>query len=240
MTAFSRLASAVRLGLESKPLVRSINFHNTARANLAEFDRQLGHCAKHFHTVNEDDVGRYLATGVWERSKPGMLLAFYEGYRNNYDVIVPLLEKHGLTGWFFVICGFIDCPIPEQLNYAEAHSIDMGTREYPDGRYAMTWDELRSMDKRHVIASHALSHQTIATMGPAERRAEIIGSQELLIRHLGHPARAFVSFGGPAYGEHPPSDALIDEAGYQFVVSNYRIQRLRDQEGSGPQRTTGA
>ena len=65
-------------------------------------------------------------------------------------------------------------------------------------------------------------------MSESERRAEIVGSQATLTRELGHPVRTFVSRGGPAYGDHAPSDALIDEAGYQFVVSGYGIQRLRN------------
>ena len=45
--------------------------------------------------------------------------------------------------------------------------------------------------------------------------------------NLGHPVRTFVSYGGPAYGAHAATDALITKAGYQFVFSNLRIQRLR-------------
>jgi len=228
VNAFARLAATVQSRFDTQPLVRAINFHNTAQANASAFERQLEHCARHFSTVAEDDLDRYLATGDWHKPKPGMLFAFYEGYRNNHDVIVPLLDRYGLTGWFFVITGFIDCPVEDQLGYAEPHDIGMSSREYPDGRYAMSWAELRDMDGRHVVASHALSHWDIAGMDPAGQRAEIVGSQASFIRHIGHPVRAFVSRGGPAYGGDPAMDALIDEAGYQFVVSGYRIQRLRD------------
>ena len=227
---FAALADNLYEAWKSKPLIRSINFHNTARSNAEVFDRQLEHCARHFSTVSEDELDAYLATGEWHKSRPGMLLAFYEGYRNNYDIILPLLEKHGLIGWFFVITGFVDCPVAEQLDYVEPHGIDMVSREYADGRYAMTWEELRRIDDRHVVASHARSHLRIAPMSPAERRAEIVGSQESFVRNLGHPVSTFVSRGGPAHGDHTVSDVLIAEAGYQFVISNYRIQRLRSKD----------
>ena len=228
--AFTRLAREVRNRFETQPLVRAINFHNTARTNKDVFANQFEICATHFSTVTEDDLDRYLAAGDWHKPKPGVLLAFYEGYRNNFDVIVPLLEQFGLTGWFFVITGFIDCPVEDQLVYVEPHGIGMSTREYPDGRYAMSWDELRQIDSRHVVASHAMSHWDISTMAAAEQRAEIVGTQSSFVQHLDHPVRTFVSRGGPAYGDHPAMDALIDEAGYQFVVSGYRIQRLRDRQ----------
>jgi peptidoglycan/xylan/chitin deacetylase (PgdA/CDA1 family) len=212
--------------LAARPMVRAINFHNTSSWRNAEFERQLQHCAQHFSTLTEDDLDAYLKTGNWHKDKPGVLLAFYEGYRSNYDVIVPMLDRLGLVGWFFVITGFINAPVEQQLSYANRHDIGMDLGEYLDGRYAMSWEELRSIDGRHVIASHALSHQFLEPMDEPTRRLEIIGSQDSFRKELGHPVKTFVSRGGPAFGENPAVDALVLEAGYRFQVSNFRIQRL--------------
>jgi hypothetical protein len=67
----------------------------------------------------------------------------------------------------------------------------------------------------------------VATLDAAGREGEIVGSQRDLQEQLGHPVRSFVSYGGPVYGAHPDTDRLIDSAGYQFVFSNLKIQRLR-------------
>lgn len=214
--------------LAARPLVRAVNFHNTPARRRPELDRQLAHCARYFSPVTEDDLESYLASGRWHKNRPGIILAFYEGYRNGYDVVRPLLEKHGMTGWFFVITGFVDCPVDEQLGYALAHGIEMETREYDDGRYAMSWEEIRKLDGRHVIASHARSHRPIADMEASEQHAEVTGSQDRFVAELGRPVRSFVSWGGPPYGEEPAVDRLVDDAGYQFQFSNYRIQRLRE------------
>ena len=212
--------------LGQRPLIRAINFHNTSSWRKDEFEQQLLHCAQSFSSVTEDDLDQYLQTGQWHKPKPGVILAFYEGYRSGYDVILPMLDRLGLVGWFFVITGFINSPVELQLTYANQHDIGMDLNEYLDGRYAMTWDEIREIDKRHVIASHALSHQFLEPMDLATRREEIIGSQESFRQHLGHPVRTFVSRGGPAYSENAAIDALVLEAGYQFQVSNFRIQKL--------------
>lgn len=214
--------------LATRPLLSALNFHNTPARRRDELDRQLAHVARHYTPVDEDDLDAWLATGKWHKPKPGMVLAFYEGYRNGHDVIRPLLEKHGLIGWFFVITGFIDAPVAKQLDYALAHGIEMETREYAgDGRYALSWDEIRALDETHVVASHARSHRPIAPMTATERRAEVVGSQERLTGMLGHAVRTFVSWGGPAYGDDAAVDRLVDEAGYQFQFSNFRVQRLR-------------
>ena len=102
----------------------------------------------------------------------------------------------------------------------------MRTREYGDGRYALTWDELRELDRKHVIASHTRSHWRLSTLNPATVEREIVGAQEDFEKHLGHKVRTFCSMKGPASGEDPSVDRLVVAAGYDFVFSNFRIQRV--------------
>ena len=225
---FRQRATEIAALLAAKPLIRAINFHNTSPQRAHIFGRQLEMCSKHFSSVTEDDLDQYLQTGKWHKTKPGVILAFYEGYRNGFDVVRPMLERYGLTGWFFVITGFVDAAPDEQLDYAMEHGIGIESREYSDGRYAMDWSELRELDRSHVVASHALSHEEIAAMSQNMREAEVLGSQQSFVKHLGHPVRTFVSRGGPAYGEHPETDRLIDAAGYRFVFSNFKVQRIRN------------
>jgi peptidoglycan/xylan/chitin deacetylase (PgdA/CDA1 family) len=211
----------------SHPLIRAVNFHSTARANADHYERQLAKYQQEFSSVNEDELDKYLTTGLWHKERPGLIVSVFEGYRNSYEILLPLIEKYGFIGWFWMITSFINTPAPQQLNYADHHDIDMLTHEYPDGRYALTWDELREIDKKHVILSHTRSHTQLSTLPAAVQRDEVIGSQEDFKKNLGHPVRGFVSLFGPAYGETPAVDKLIDEARYDFVFSNYRIQRIR-------------
>lgn len=227
-TEFERAAARFADQVERGPVLRAVNIHNTPRANASRLEAQLAGYARDFLPVTEDELDAYLATGVWRKPKPGLVIAVYEGYRNGFDVLLPLLDRHGWVGWFFVITGFIDTPAPRQFEFAAGHDIDMTTREYEgDGRYAMTWEELRIVGARHVIASHTRTHVSLAGLGPAARESEVLGAQRDLEKNLGRSARAFASLGGPAYGVDPATDSLIDRAGYQFVFSNLRIQRLR-------------
>lgn len=224
---FQKAASAFDQRMSRSPLIRAVNFHNTSRARRREYRDQLQQLSRAFSPVSEQDLDRYLATGEWRKSKPGVIIAVYEGYRNGYDVLRPLLEEFGLIGWFFIITGFVTSPVLDQLAYANSHEIDMLTQEYPDGRYALSWSEIRELDQRHVVACHAHSHVLLSSLTPAARELEVIGSQNEFEKQLGHPVRSFVSYGGPPYGEDAMTDGLIDRAGYRFVFSNYRIQRIR-------------
>lgn len=225
---FQSSARAFERLLVTGPVIRAVNFHSTPRSRESEYAKQIELLGRSFSSVNEDDLDLYLSTGQWHKPKPGVIVAIYEGYRNGYEVLLPMLERHGLIGWFFVITGFIAASTSGQLAFAAEHDIGMSTREYVDGRYAMTWEELRGIDRRHVVACHTRSHIPLAPLVAAARESEVLGAQTDLAEHLGHPVRSFASYGGPAYGEYPPTDRLIDHAKFQFVFSNLKIQRLRE------------
>jgi peptidoglycan/xylan/chitin deacetylase (PgdA/CDA1 family) len=224
---FAQEAAKLERMFATHPVIRAVNFHSTSRAKAGQYDHELAQYSRFFSSVKQDEIDQYLVTGQWNKPKPGLIVSVYEGYRNGYDVLLPLLERHGFIGWFFVITGFIDAPVKDQLQFALGHDIDMLTREYPDGRYALTWDQLRELDKKHVIASHSRSHTQLSLLPSATREEEIIGAQQEFKKQLGHPVRAFASLTGPAYGENKLTDRLVAAAGYDFVFSNFRIQRIR-------------
>ena len=225
---FKEQAAAFEKLAGTYPLVRAINYHNTPRARLAEYERQFEWCRRHFSPVDEDDLDKYLSTGRWHKPKPGMILAFYNGYRDNYDVIFPLLERYGLVGWFLASSGFVATPPAEQLAFAARHTLRTVPDEYPDGRYALSWSELRELDRQHVVGSHTRNHARLSITDTDQLEGEILGSQQDFEKNLGHRVRSFASQSGAAYGEQPAADRLVDAAGYQFVISNLKIQRLRD------------
>lgn len=218
---------ALARGFAAGAPIQAVNFHNTPAYRAQEYDRQLGALAERFGPVTEDDLGAFLATGRWTRPRPGVVIALYNGYRNNFDVMRPLLEKHGLVGWFFVASGYVGCPVEEQLEFGAAHTLATIDGEYPDGRYALSWDEVRELDRAgHVVASHTRTHTRVSGDDSVALETEIVGSQEDFTRRLGHPVRAFAWLMGGAYGENPLADTLVDRAGYEFLFSNFRVQRL--------------
>lgn len=206
--------------------VTAVNYHNTPAYRAAQYDYELAAIAERYSSANEDDLAHFLATGRWEKAKPGIVLAFYNGYRNNYDMMRPLLEKHGLVGWFFAATGYVSCPPAEQLAFGAQRTLKTIPNEYPDGRYALDWAELRELDRDHVVASHTRNHTRVSLEDDAALEEEIVGAQRDFERELGHPVRSFAWLFGGAYGENPRADSWVDQAGYEFLFSNFQIQRL--------------
>jgi len=212
--------------LAGGPVIRAVNFHHTPRRRAGWYREQLRRLAERFAPVTEGDLEGYLATGRWEKAKPGVIIGLYEGYRNGYDVMRPMLEEFGLVGWFFVITGFVKAAAGEQLAFAGAHDIGLEGREYEDGRHALSWGELRELERGHVVASHGRSHVWLEGLEDGAREGEVIGSQRDFEENLGHGVRTFVSYGGPAHGVYAKTDALVERAGHGLVFSNLQVQRL--------------
>jgi peptidoglycan/xylan/chitin deacetylase (PgdA/CDA1 family) len=211
----------------SGAVVRAVNFHNTPAGRAADYDRELAALAERFAPTSEDDLAQVIATGRWPRGRPGVIVALYNGYRNNADVMRPLLERHGLIGWFFVATKYVSCPPGDQLAFGAARNLAGVPGEYADGRHALSWDEVRAVDRAgHVIASHTRNHARVPDGDASALEEEIVGAQADLVRELGHPVRSFAWLLGAAYGESPLADAALGRAGYEFLFSNFRIQRL--------------
>lgn len=209
------------------PSLRVVNYHLTPAHLAHHYDREFAALAARYTPVGEDDLACYLATGCWPLGRDGVLPVFYNGYRNNYDVARPLLEKHGLVGWFMAVTAYSSCPAAEQEAFAARHTLSTVPGEYPDGRSALSWDELRALDGPHVVASHTRNHTRIGLHDAAVLDQEIVGAQQDFIRELGHPVRSFAWLHGGRYGNDPLADAAVDRAGYEFLFSNFSVQKLR-------------
>ena len=208
--------------LSRGPLLRVVNFHLTPAWCRDQYDREFALYAKFFSPVTEDDLDAFLASGRWHKEKPGLIPAFYNGYRNNVDVALPLLERHGLIGWFFVVTGFVDAA--DQSTYASAHGITPAADEHGDGRIALSWDEVHALSHAHVVASHTRGHTH--AMAPEGHEEAASGSQADFQREIGRSVRTIAWAGGAAAGDNAAADRAVVAAGFRYLVSNFRIERL--------------
>lgn len=207
--------------------LRVVNYHLTPASRAVDYDREFFALAARYAPVREDDLAEYLTCGRWPMGRDGVLPVFYNGYRNNFDVARPLLDKHGLVGWFMAVSGYSDCPAAKQQAFAATRKLTSLPGEYADGRSALSWDELRELDRGHVVGSHTRNHSRSGMDNPEAVHDEIVGAQTDFSRELGHPVRAFAWLFGGRYGENPVADAAVDQAGYSFLFSNFAVQRLR-------------
>ena len=75
-------------------------------ATPKEFERQIATVAKYFTPVGVDDVVRFLDGAPLVKNP--ILVTFDDGYRDNYEVAMPILKKHGVRAVFFIATEYIN------------------------------------------------------------------------------------------------------------------------------------
>ena len=217
----------VRDGLLRGSFVRAVNFHATLAGDRSKFERQLESYARIFSNVTVEDLDLFLDTGIWHKEKPGLIPAVFEGFRDQYDVMVPLLEAYGLIGWFHIPSFYPDVPVAEQASYGDAHQLHAHPGEYADGRCAMNWDEIRYIARRHVLCCHSGSHfQIHPDTSDEDMEREIVQAKIHLERMAEAPCRVYCWLYGEEFAYNPRAAEYIRKAGFRYVVGNLKIERV--------------
>ena len=210
----------------SPAFVRCVNYHGTPTESLASLDRHFAYFRRHFRGVGLADL-EALLSGRWPHDRPGILISFDDGLRSNVEA-VPLLESHGFTGWFFVPTGFVDVPVAEQDAFADAHRIDNRRGRYADGRVALSWDEVRSLDRNHIVGCHTHSHYRLVAGSPPETLEREIGSAKALLeRQLGHPVPTFCWVGGEEETYSRAAAESLRSAGFRYAFGTCSAPTVR-------------
>jgi peptidoglycan/xylan/chitin deacetylase (PgdA/CDA1 family) len=74
-------------------------------ATRDEFDRQMATVQRYFEPVGIDDLVRYAEGGTLPRN--AILITFDDGYRDNYELALPVLQRRGMKAVFFVATSYI-------------------------------------------------------------------------------------------------------------------------------------
>ena len=163
-------------------------YHDVPRHLLSNFEAHIRWLLPRFEFLSPNDLVGRVPTG----RLPKALLTFDDGCVDNYDLVAPLLESHGLRGLFFVCPGFADLSREASFQLMERASILFGEKSRDSRWQRMSQEQIVDLDKRgHGIGSHTLTHLPLARINEVEARKEIAQSATHLISWLGHPCDYF-------------------------------------------------
>jgi peptidoglycan/xylan/chitin deacetylase (PgdA/CDA1 family) len=73
---------------------------NVLNATPDGFDQQVEFLCRNFSIVDPDDLGKIIRDRAWPRN--AALITFDDGYLDNYEYALPVLQRHGAKALFFV------------------------------------------------------------------------------------------------------------------------------------------
>jgi len=232
------------------PFVQAVTYHGISAESKTNLREQLRWYSNNYVNCRLSDLRNLLSCGTWDFDKPGLIISFDDGLRSNFDVALPLLEEYGFTGWFMIPAGFIESEPNRQIEFARRNLIDYNS-EYINERIAMSWDELRELERRgHIVTCHSMNHKRLSDkLTQSDLEIEINDSKKMLESRLGHPIDSFTWVGGEkwAYGRGAYKMMLTFKYALVFctncapitakqspyflqryhVESNYQIERIR-------------
>ncbi len=223
--AFGSHERALRAG----HLLHVVNWHVTAPGarGRAELERVLTAHLAELDPVRPEHLDAWFATGTWPLPRPGFVPAFYDGYREHAEVAAPVCDALGITAWFLPPTGFLDTPPHRQRAFCAAHDIDLPDDPHPDGRLAMTWDELAAIAAQHVVVAHTATHarpEHVRDAASAER--ELVEPRRRLQEVSGQAVDVVVWRGGLPDDPADPAFRAVRAAGYRYLLSATKVQRL--------------
>lgn len=148
---------SIRILMYHQVLPQSIAYKNDLIVTVENLEEQLIYIKNNFKTVFFKDL---------EASKSienKIILTFDDGYYNNLQYLIPLLERHQLKATIFIPTEFIQ----NNLNGEE--------------RVYMNFDEIKSLNPDLVeIALHSHSHKNFSQMTLSEAEADLLKNIEIL------------------------------------------------------------
>jgi peptidoglycan/xylan/chitin deacetylase (PgdA/CDA1 family) len=197
--------------------IRIAYYHDVTRADAPRLDAQLATLCRLYHPATRQDLERLVFQAAWPYPRPGLIVTFDDGLRSHAEIVAPLLEKHGMQGWFFVPIALLEAPSALQPQLARQNLVLHANDVSRDTRVFLTVAQLRDLARRHVIGCHTANHVRLrAALGEAELHAEIVDARRALETALQQPVDSFSWVGGEEWACSAAAARLVAE---QFRLS---------------------
>jgi peptidoglycan/xylan/chitin deacetylase (PgdA/CDA1 family) len=186
---------------------------NRMSVPVGVFDEQMATLRDLGYTVVDlDAVLDYYVDG--KPLPPGaVLITFDDGFRDNLENALPVLQRYGYPAVLFVPIGYVgeSRPLPHEERLAASGLVN-GT---------LDWSALAELEAGGVrVESHGISHRPLADLEVDEAAREIVLSKLRLEEALGRPVRAFAYIKGSELDYRLVHLSLLRQAGYDVAFTS--------------------
>jgi peptidoglycan/xylan/chitin deacetylase (PgdA/CDA1 family) len=133
-------------------------------------------------------------------------VTFDDGYADNAEVALPILERLSIRATFFVATGFMGTA--STLDRYRGCCRDDGM---------MSWDQVRALRAAgHEVGGHGRTHRELATLSPEEARGEADGCARDIADAIGERPRLFCY---PRGSTSAGVRRIVAEAGFEAACT---------------------
>jgi peptidoglycan/xylan/chitin deacetylase (PgdA/CDA1 family) len=173
------------------------------------FERQLTVLSE--RGLRSGDLGTLRALAEGRRVEPSVFLTFDDGFRNNYETVLPLLRERRMRAFVFVLPPLVDDGAP--LVWPE---VAEDAARYPQEMRSVDWSMLGEMrEEVFEVGSHTLTHPHLPELDDEALRHELWESRARVKERLGSCDTIAYPFGHWS----PRVAAAVAECGYSFAFS---------------------
>ncbi|MCF7363451.1 polysaccharide deacetylase [Vibrio diazotrophicus] len=160
-----------------------------------------------FETLTFSDLADKRLIHRLEYGKRYIILTVDDGYKDNHELLLPLLKKYHFKAVIYVVTG-------ENFNRWDVEVPENPEKSVP----LMSAEQLKELHSSGLveIGGHTMTHPRLSTLSEAEQRTQIETNKQELEELL---QTKLCSFAYP-YGDHNQcSKDIAQQAGYQFAVA---------------------
>ena len=195
-------------------------YHQTPRADATRFRRQMEWLARNREVVGLRELLRRIESGCLGTNRL-VAVTFDDGFANNYEVAVPILETLGFPACFFIATDFISLAGrgPEALQEWERQ-----TYRFTKASPPMDWNQVRALRaKGFEIGSHSRSHARLAALSDDALIEDIRESCQILGAELSQaPALFAYPYGKPDFAPVSRRPAIQSAGSFRACFSTAR------------------
>lgn len=196
------------------------------------FELQLQYLGDHkFTTLTLSDWYQKVHDGVKIPEK-SVILTFDDGYRDNWELAMPLLSRYGFNATVFMVSSLVG-----KTNLWEKNELRQGVK-------MMEAEHLREWTRAGMeVGSHGVVHRRVTEFNEKELRAETLNSKRTLEEIIGdtvnffcYPNGNFNEIAVKALKEagYLGSVAIYEKASWSEPVKWFALPRIRVTDGDEP------
>lgn len=154
-----------------------------------------------------------------ELDRPTAFLTFDDGFRDNFETVLPLLREYGFAAFVFVLP-----PLADSGGSLAWPELADDLRRYPAAMRSVTWPMLEQMKgEGFEVGSHTLTHPHLSELDDDALREELAQSRARIVERLGACETLAYPFGD--WSDRVAAAAADCGYRYAFTLPTGRGQR---------------